>query len=76
MFNYPFDYVKTLMQTDKFGEFRFKSMAHCFRDQFAEGGVKIFFKGYLICMLRSFPVNAAAMVTYRIMQRVSNVASH
>jgi hypothetical protein len=30
VFNYPFDYVKTLMQSDKFGDFRYKSMAQCF----------------------------------------------
>jgi hypothetical protein len=34
MFNYPFDYVKTLMQSDKLGDFRYKTMAQCFRDQF------------------------------------------
>lgn len=76
MFNYPIDYVKTLMQTDKFGDFKYKSTLHCFQTQYAENGIRTFFKGYVICMLRSFPVNAAAMMTYRIMQRVSNVASH
>ena len=74
--NYPVDYVKTLMQTDKFGEFKFKSTLDCFKTQFQEGGIRTFYKGYVICMMRSFPVNAAAMVTYRIMQRISNVASH
>jgi hypothetical protein len=34
MFNYPFDYVKTLMQSDKLGDFKYKTMAQCFRDQF------------------------------------------
>jgi solute carrier family 25 carnitine/acylcarnitine transporter 20/29 len=76
MFNYPFDYVKTLMQSDKFGEFRYKNMLDCFRQQYAEYGIKTFYKGYIICMMRSFPVNAAAMVTYRLMQRISGVASH
>lgn len=27
-------------------------------------------------MMRSFPVNAAAIVVYRLMQRLSNVTSH
>ena len=31
MFNYPFDYVKTLMQSDKFGDYKYKNMAQCFR---------------------------------------------
>jgi hypothetical protein len=34
MFNYPFDYVKTLMQSDKFGEFKYQTMVQCFRDQY------------------------------------------
>lgn len=73
IFNYPFDYVKTLMQSDKFESFRYKNMADCFRQQFQENGWRTFFKGYLICLMRSFPVNAAAMVTYRVMQKLSNV---
>lgn len=76
VFNYPFDYVKTLMQSDKLGNFRYKSMLDCFRQQFAENGVRTFFKGYLICMMRSFPVNSAAMITYRLMQRLSNVSAN
>ena len=76
LFNYPIDYVKTLMQTDKFGDFKHKSTIECFRTQYKEGGIRTFYRGYIICMMRSFPVNAAAMVTYRIMQRISNVTSH
>ncbi len=75
-FNYPFDYVKTLMQTDNLNDPKYKSMLQCFRDRYNAHGVRGFFKGYLICMMRSFPVNAAAIVTYRTMQKLSNVASH
>jgi solute carrier family 25 carnitine/acylcarnitine transporter 20/29 len=76
MFNYPFDYVKTLMQSDKFGEFKYKNMISCFKDQYATGGWRAFFKGYVICMMRSFPVNAAAITVYRFMQKVTNVGTH
>lgn len=75
-FNYPFDYVKTLMQTDNLDNPKYKSTLQCFRDSYNAHGARGFFKGYLICMLRSFPVNAAAIVTYRLMQRLSNVTSH
>ena len=34
IFNYPFDYVKTLMQSDTFGNFRYKNMADVFRQQY------------------------------------------
>jgi solute carrier family 25 carnitine/acylcarnitine transporter 20/29 len=76
MFNYPFDFVKTKMQTDKFGDFKYKTTLQCFQDNYREGGLKGFYKGYVICMMRSFPVNAAAVVVYRLMQRLSNVSSH
>ena len=75
-FNYPFDYVKTLMQTDKLGDTKYKTTMQCFSDSYKAHGLQGFYKGYLICMMRSFPVNAAAIVTYRLMQRLSNVTSH
>lgn len=75
IFNYPFDYVKTLMQSDKLGNFRYKGMIDCFSQQYRENGWRTFYKGYLICLMRSFPVNAAAMVTYRIMQKLSKVSN-
>lgn len=76
MFNYPFDYVKTLMQSDKFGDYKYSSMVDCFRQEYAINGWRTFFKGYVICMMRSFPVNGALMVTYRFMQRVTGVTSN
>ena len=76
MFNYPFDYVKTLMQSDKFGDYKYQSMLQCFRDQYAMGGWRTFFKGYVICMCRSFPVNAVFVFTYRTMQKVTGAGSH
>ena len=74
--NYPFDYVKTLMQSDKLGDYKYSSMVDCFRKEYAQNGLKTFYKGYLICMLRSFPVNAALLVTYRVMQSITGVTSH
>jgi solute carrier family 25 carnitine/acylcarnitine transporter 20/29 len=76
MFNYPFDYVKTLMQSDKLGDFKYKTMLQCFSEQYKAGGAGVFFKGYVICMMRSFPVNAAAIVVYRFMQNLTGTASN
>ncbi len=73
VFNYPFDYVKTLMQTDKLGDFKYPTMASVFKDQYQKFGISAFYKGYTICMMRSFPVNAAGLMTYRTMQKLSNV---
>jgi solute carrier family 25 carnitine/acylcarnitine transporter 20/29 len=76
IFNYPFDYVKTLMQSDKFGDFRYKTTLQCFKDQYKLGGWRTFFKGYVICLMRSFPVNSAAITTYRFMQNLTAVTTH
>jgi solute carrier family 25 (mitochondrial carnitine/acylcarnitine transporter), member 20/29 len=73
VFNYPFDYVKTLMQTDNLNNLKYKSTIQCFRDSYQSHGIKGFYKGYVICMMRSFPVNAAAIVVYRMMQRATGV---
>lgn len=64
------------MQTDKLDNPKYQSMIQCFRESYNAHGAKGFFKGYVICMMRSFPVNAAAIVVYRTMQKLSNVGSH
>lgn len=76
VFNYPFDYVKTLMQSDKIGAFKYPTMMSCFKDQYKVGGWQIFFKGYGICMMRSFPVNAVTIAVYRMVQKISGVQTH
>lgn len=45
----------------------------CVRQQYALTGIQGFFKGYLICMLRSFPVNSGALISYRIMQKLQHL---
>lgn len=74
-FNYPFDYVKTLMQSDKFGNYKYPNMLSCFKDQYHQHGLKTFFKGYVICMCRSFPVNAMFIFTYTTMQKLTGVGT-
>ncbi len=76
MFNYPVDYVKTLMQSDKLGDFKYPTMASVFREQYRLGGWRVFFKGYLICMMRSLPVNSISVAIYRVMQRLTGHVSH
>jgi len=76
VFNYPIDYVKTLMQSDNFEKPKYKSTMDTIKQEYRKSGWKTFYRGYLICMMRSFPVNAAAVVTYRLMQRISGVQSN
>ena len=76
VFTYPIDYVKTAMQTDKLGNFKYVNTLDCIKQKYAEHGLKGFYKGYVICMLRSFPVNAASIIVYRLMQRLTGVKAH
>jgi len=82
-FNYPIDYVKTLMQSDSFEKPKYKSTLHlyldfldCVKQQYALTGWRGFFKGYVICMLRSFPVNSGALISYRVMQKLQHLEQH
>ena len=76
VFNYPFDYVKTLMQSDTFGNFKYPNMWSCFKEQYKQGGLNTFFRGYVICLMRSFPGNSAVVLIYRTMQNLTGVVSH
>ena len=64
------------MQTDKLGNFKYENTLDCIKQKYAEHGLKGFYKGYVICMLRSFPVNAASIIVYRLMQRLTGVKAH
>ncbi len=61
------------MQTDKLGDYKYKSVTDCFKQKYQQHGWKGFYKGYTICMMRSVPVNAVAIVVYRLMQRATGV---
>lgn len=57
--SYPFDVVKSKMQSDGFGEQQtFKSMRDCFKKTFANEGFGGFWKGIGPTMLRAMPVSA------------------
>ncbi|OTA81842.1 hypothetical protein M434DRAFT_401218 [Hypoxylon sp. CO27-5] len=57
--SYPFDVVKSKMQTDGFGkEMRYKSMRDCFAQTWRAEGVRGFWKGIGPTLLRAMPVSA------------------
>jgi solute carrier family 25 carnitine/acylcarnitine transporter 20/29 len=57
--SYPFDVVKSKMQTDGFGvDQKFKSMTDCFKKTFAAEGLGGFWKGIAPTLLRAMPVSA------------------
>jgi len=52
--NYPLDFIKTKMQSSA-GD----SFATIARRTYAAGGVKAFYRGFSVCLLRSLPANAS-----------------
>jgi solute carrier family 25 carnitine/acylcarnitine transporter 20/29 len=57
--SYPFDVVKSKMQSDGFGaDQKFKSMTDCFKKTFAAEGLGGFWKGIGPTLLRAMPVSA------------------
>lgn len=58
---YPFEVVKTRMQSDASDPAlrKYAGLADCFAKTFREGGWSAFFKGYTPAIVRAIPVNAA-----------------
>jgi len=66
LFAYPFDYVKTLMQTDNLEKTnaKYKGMIDCFSKEFKAGGLSTFYKGLGVAFLRAAFVNAGAFFSF------------
>lgn len=63
--SYPFDVVKSKMQSDGFGEQqRYKNMRDCFRQTLAQEGMGGFVKGIAPTLLRAAPVSAGTFAAY------------
>lgn len=57
--SYPFDVVKSKMQSDGFGKnMRYQSMRDCFKKTWRAEGVRGFWKGIGPTLLRAMPVSA------------------
>jgi len=69
--SYPLDVIKSSMQGDSpiREQRRFKGWVDCARQLYAEGGLKRFSRGFLPCMMRSFPANATCFVLYEQTQK-------
>lgn len=63
---FPIDSVKSRIQTDALtldGQ-KYSSSVDCFRKVVATEGVRGLYKGFVPCMLRAAPVNAATFLAY------------
>ncbi|KAH8661449.1 mitochondrial carrier domain-containing protein [Tricladium varicosporioides] len=71
--SYPFDVVKSKMQSDGFGkEMRYKSMSDCFRQTYKGEGLRGFWKGIAPTLLRAMPVSAGTFAVVEMTMRAIN----
>ncbi|KAK4124473.1 mitochondrial carrier [Parathielavia appendiculata] len=71
--SYPFDVVKSKMQTDGFGSAqRYKSMRDCFAQTWRAEGARGFWKGIGPTLLRAMPVSAGTFAVVEMTMRAIN----
>ncbi|KAK0725405.1 mitochondrial carrier domain-containing protein [Lasiosphaeris hirsuta] len=71
--SYPFDVVKSKMQTDGFGkDQRYKTMRDCFAQTFRAEGARGFWKGIGPTLLRAMPVSAGTFAVVEATMRAIN----
>lgn len=59
---YPVDVVKNRMQTAPYGQYH--GTAHCINHMYHTEGLRAFGRGFVPCILRSLPANAAAFLAF------------
>jgi solute carrier family 25 carnitine/acylcarnitine transporter 20/29 len=68
--SYPFDVVKSKMQSDGFGEtMKYKSMRDCFAKTWRAEGMGGFWRGIGPTLLRAMPVSAGTFATVEVTMR-------
>lgn len=69
--SYPFDVVKSKMQSDGFaGQQQYKSMRDCFAKVYRAEGLRGFWKGIAPTLLRALPVSAGTFATVEVTMRL------
>lgn len=69
--SYPFDVIKSKMQTDKFGsEMRYKSMRDAFAQTWRQEGAMGFWRGVGPTLLRAAPVSAGTFATVELVMKM------
>ncbi len=64
--SYPFDVIKSLMQTDTMdkSQRKYGTSLDVAKYIYANKGIKGFFPGFVPCIARALPANAACFFTY------------
>tara|TARA_R110002050_G_scaffold51302_5_gene118002 strand:- start:836 stop:1162 length:327 start_codon:yes stop_codon:yes gene_type:complete len=63
---FPFDVMKSCMQSDKAhkDERLYQSVLHCAQQIYREKGFPGFWRGFVPCILRSFPTNGLSFLAF------------
>jgi len=66
LISYPLDVIKSSMQSDtpERSQRKYKGWYDCATKLYAEGGIRRFGRGFVPCMMRSFPANATCFLLY------------
>jgi len=69
---YPFDVVKTRLQTDASDKAarKYRSILHCWRHIYKHEGIGAFWRGYIPCILRAVVVNGCIFTAVEATKRV------
>ena len=68
--SYPFDVIKSKMQTDGYGkDKKYPNMRACFAATWREGGLRGFWKGIGPTLARALPVSAGTFTTVELVRR-------
>ncbi|OLN96055.1 putative mitochondrial carrier C4G9.20c [Colletotrichum chlorophyti] len=71
--SYPFDVIKSKMQTDGFGDAqRYKTMRDCFAQTYRAEGLRGFWRGIVPTLLRAMPVSAGTFAVVELTMRAIN----
>ena len=70
MISFPADCIKNKMMASS--DMNFRSIASTVRWIWKNNGLKGFYRGFLPCMLRSFPTNGAAILVYELCMNSMN----
>eukprot|EP01023_Acetabularia_acetabulum_P010361 TRINITY_DN14732_c0_g1_i7.p3 TRINITY_DN14732_c0_g1~~TRINITY_DN14732_c0_g1_i7.p3 ORF type:complete len:165 (-),score=21.46 TRINITY_DN14732_c0_g1_i7:267-761(-) len=66
---YPTDVWKSRIQVDDYKYPKYRGIIDCAQKILKEEGIKGWYKGYLPCLMRSFPANAVTFVVYELVIR-------
>eukprot|EP01024_Parvocaulis_polyphysoides_P000684 TRINITY_DN1017_c0_g2_i2.p1 TRINITY_DN1017_c0_g2~~TRINITY_DN1017_c0_g2_i2.p1 ORF type:complete len:358 (-),score=33.30 TRINITY_DN1017_c0_g2_i2:218-1258(-) len=66
---YPTDVWKSRIQVDDYHKPKYSGIIDCAQKVLKEEGIKGWYKGYMPCLMRSFPANAITFVVYELVIR-------